>query len=82
MVSKPFLWVLSTAKIYLPGRALASVPRQMVPTGYVDIQHDEPKEGSILNIFDADLSTTFYVIRMLQSLSSSLYGKYQKYNLI
>jgi hypothetical protein len=25
----------------------------MVPTGYVDIEHDEPKQGSILYVFDA-----------------------------
>jgi hypothetical protein len=52
MVGNPFPWIWSTAKIHLPGRALAILPRQMVPTGYVDIQHDEPKEGSILYILE------------------------------
>jgi len=50
---QPFPMDLEYSYIHLPGRALAIVPRQMVPTGYVDIQHDEPKEGSILHIFEA-----------------------------
>jgi hypothetical protein len=35
------------------GRAFAIVPRQVMPEGYVDIDHDDAKEGTLLYSFEA-----------------------------
>jgi len=32
---------------------LGIVPRQIKPEGYVDLDHDSPKEGSIIYFFEA-----------------------------
>jgi hypothetical protein len=37
----------------LQGRAFGIVPRQLAPEGYVDLDHDSPKKGTILDIFEA-----------------------------
>lgn len=39
--------------MYFAGRAFGIVPRQIKPEGYVDLDHDSPKEGSMLYFFEA-----------------------------